>query len=52
MIFYLLWMLVLKTAIKSNFEKNQNCVITDTDCNPNIVDFAIPSNEDNVKAVI
>ncbi len=41
-----------KTAIKEAvLRKIKTVAITDTDCNPSVVDFAIPSNEDNVKAV-
>ena len=41
-----------KTAIKEAvLRKIKTVAITDTDCNPSVVDFAIPSNEDNVKVV-
>lgn len=41
-----------KTAIKEAvLRKIKTVAISDTDSNPQLVDFAIPSNDDNVKAV-
>lgn len=41
-----------KTAIKESKMRNVKTVaITDTDCNPRLVDFSIPANDDSVKSI-